>query len=309
MQRILIDTDPGVDDALALLMALAHPGVRVEAITLAAGNVGITSTARNALKLLELAGADVPVHAGAGRALVHVEADAAFVHGRDGFGDTGYRAPLTLLADEPAASAMIRLSHAYSGAIQFVTLGPLTNLALALSLDPSLPQRVPRLVIMGGAATGRGNHTHLPAEFNVNFDPEAAAIVCQRWPQFELVDWETTLAHGLDYASIERWLAAPSHTARFYRAISRKTRAFMRRVGLERWYGADALAMAVALEPDGALEWAARPLAIATEPGVARGATLVDWDRRMGWRENARILRRYDGERFARLVRMALRAP
>ena len=143
---LLIDTDPGVDDALALLMAFNDPRHEVVGLTIAAGNVGLRHTVANALKLCEVAGVDVPVYAGCPVPLVHPAEDAAYVHGQDGFGDTGYAPAARQAADEHAALAIIRLSKQYAGRLLLVSLGPLTNLALALRLDPALPARIGRLV-------------------------------------------------------------------------------------------------------------------------------------------------------------------
>src|SRR5688500_8010460 len=175
---LLIDTDPGVDDALAILMAFNDPRHEVVGLTIAAGNVGLAHTVRNALKLCEVAGDSAPVFAGAGSPLLHPARDAGYVHGNDGFGDIGYRAPVRTAEREHAALAILRLSHAHAGRLLLVALGPLTNLALALKLDPTLPQRIARCVVMGGAVTAHGNMTPA-AEFNVYFDPEAAHIVFQ----------------------------------------------------------------------------------------------------------------------------------
>ncbi len=305
--RLLIDTDPGVDDALALLMAHAHPSTRIEALTIAAGNVGLAHTVSNALKLCEVVGMEVPVFAGAPLPLVATPEDAAFVHGKDGFGDTGYAPAKQSAQAEHASLAMLRLARQYPGELTFVMLGPLTNLALALSLDPDLPTRVKRLVIMGGAVTGRGN-VKIPVEFNTGFDPEAARIVFERWPCFELVDWEATLRHGLAHASCDEWFAANTPAAGFYDAISRNTRAWaMQRRG-EDWHSADALAMAQVLEPQHAIETACRPVAVELSGEYTRGMTVVDWAQRSGKPANATILLRYEQQRFEALVRAAVGA-
>ena len=306
VQRLLIDSDPGGDDALAILMAHAQPGVEVLALTTSAGNVGLAHTTANALKRLEVMGAATPVHAGCPVPLVRGAEDAAFVHGLDGFGDTGY-SPATRRAEpESAVEAMLRLSRRHPGEIDFVMLGPLTNLALALRVDPQLPSRIRRLVIMGGAVTGRGNTGRLPAEFNIGFDPEAAHIVCSGFARFELGDWEATLRHGVEHERIDGWLAGSGKVAAFYAAISRKTREFMRRVGRERWVGADALAMAVALEPGQVEAWHERPLAVELDGALTRGATVVDWELRGGGAVNARIAHRFPQARFEALLAAAL---
>ncbi|MEO6263504.1 MAG: nucleoside hydrolase [Luteimonas sp.] len=304
---LLVDTDPGVDDALALLMAFDDPRHDVVGLTIAAGNVGLDHTVRNALKLCEVAGVEVPVFAGAPEPLLHPARDAANVHGRDGFGDIGYTPAARAAESEHAASAILRLSHRYAGQLLLVALGPLTNLALALKLDQTLPQRVGRCVVMGGAVTGHGNLT-AAAEFNIAFDPEAAHLVFSAFPKIELVDWEAVLAHGFAHAGFEHWLQADSPRARFYGAISRQTRAWAADRRGERWHAADALAMALALQPDAALEVLERPLAVELEGRHTRGATVVDWLRHDGRPDNVAILVRYDQGRFEAMIRGALAA-
>ncbi len=302
----LIDTDPGVDDALALLMALGHADVDVVALTVGAGNVGLEHTAANALRLLEWVGQDVPVHPGSERPLVRSAADAAFVHGRDGFGDTGLSRSLEGLAAGHAAAAICDFANLYRHDLELVALGPLTNIALALHLDPQLPQKLKRLVVMGGAVTGRGNTACLAAEFNIGFDPEAAHVVFEAFPQIELVDWEATLRHGLDAAEFDAWLAEGGAIADQYRSISAATRRFIQERRGDRWHAADALAMAVALEPDGIVASADRAVRICLDGELARGATLVDWDARGDRPPQCRILIEYDQDRWRGLLRSAL---
>ncbi len=304
---LLIDTDPGVDDALALLMAFNDPRHRVVGLTIAAGNVGLSHTVRNALKLCEVAGVDIPVYAGCPGPLLHPAPDAGYVHGQDGFGDVGFDAPARQAEAEHAAQAIIRLSHEHAGQLLLVALGPLTNIALALKLDPTLPQRVARFVVMGGAVTAHGNITPA-AEFNVYFDPEAAHIVFEAFLRVELADWEATIAHGLLHDRVVEWLAADSDRARFYERISKKTREWSADRRGEHWFAADALGMAFALEPDGVVEEADRPLEVALGHGPARGMTVVDWRRESGRPDRFRILLRYDQDRFEGLIRAALAA-
>lgn len=306
--RLLIDTDPGVDDALAILMALAHPRAQVVALTVVAGNVGIGNTTANALKLLEVAGrTDVPVHPGCAQPLVHAGADAAFVHGRDGFGDTGYVPAAREPSPEPAAAALVRLARAHPGELTLVALGPLTNVAVACQLDAGFPQRVGRLVVMGGATTGRGNTDTIPAEFNIGFDPEAAHVVFSRFVSFDLVDWEAVLRHGFGHEAFAQWLEVDSARARFYAAISRRTRDWARSSrGEGAWHSADALAMAVALEPAGVRDAHERWVGVETGGGLSRGATVVDWDGRSGRTPNARIVSHYDPAGYEGLIRAAL---
>ncbi len=305
---LLIDTDPGVDDALALLMAFNDSDHQLVGLTIAAGNVGLEHTVRNALKLCEVAGReDVPVYAGCADPLLHPAADAAFVHGRDGFGDIGYPPASRTAETEHAALAILRLSHEHAGELLLVALGPLTNIALALKLDPTLPQRIKRFVVMGGAVSAHGNIT-AAAEFNIAFDPEAAHIVFQGFPHIDLADWEAVIAHGFLHAEAEQWLRADSPRARFYERISLQTRNWSVDRRGDHWHSADALAMAYALQPEGAQELLERPVAVEMAGTLTRGATVVDWNRQGGRPDNATLLMRYDQTRFEGLIRAALAA-
>ncbi len=305
---LLIDTDPGVDDALALLMAFNDHNHALVGLTIAAGNVGLEYTVRNALKLCEIAGrADVPVFAGCADPLLHPAVDAAHVHGRDGFGDVGLVPAMRKAESEHAALAILRLSHAHAGQLLLVALGPLTNIALALKLDPTLPQRIKRFVVMGGAVSAHGNIT-AAAEFNIAFDPEAAHIVFQAFPHLDLADWEAVVAHGFLHTKAEAWLQADSPRARFYDQISLQTRNWSADRRGDHWHSADALAMAYALEPAGALELLDRPVAVELAGTLTRGATVVDWNRQEGKPDNARLLMRYDQGRFEALIQAALAA-
>jgi len=302
--RLLIDTDPGVDDALAILMAHAHADVA--GLTIAAGNVGLAHTTRNALKLVETIGAGTPVFPGCAAPLVFSAEDAGFVHGADGFGDIGYLPAMRLANDEHAASAIVRLARECPGELTLVALAPLTNLALALRLDPMLPSRIGRLVIMGGAVTGRGNTERAPAEFNIGFDPEAAHVVFSAWPQFDLVDWEACLRHTLDFARFDAMLARGDARARFYAAISRKARAFNRDRGRPGVVAADALAMAVALDAGIVTRAEAHHVSVELTGALTRGATVVDWEDRLKRPANGRIVLEVDHARFEHMAARAL---
>lgn len=302
--KLLIDTDPGVDDALAIM--LAHKHADVVALTIAAGNVGLPHTVSNALKLVDVIGADTPVFAGCARPLVLPAADAAFVHGNDGFGDTGYVPSVRAAEDENAAQAILRLSHEHAGELVVASIAPMTNIALALKLDPTLPQRVARLVVMGGAVTGRGNTHLVPAEFNIGFDPEAAHVIFSTWPQFTLVDWELTTRHGIDFHLLDTWLSSGSAAAKFYDSISTKTRAWTIQRGRPRLMVADALALAVTLDPGIVRLSEQRHAAIELHGTLTRGATVVDWDMRLGNPANAEIVLDVEQAHFESLIAGAL---
>ncbi|HEY1350443.1 MAG TPA: nucleoside hydrolase [Ktedonobacteraceae bacterium] len=202
MPRILLDTDPGIDDALALFLALASPEIHLEAVTTVSGNVPVADTTRNALALLELAGrADIPVASGCPCPLVGSSARAAHVHGDNGLGGillpTAARPPLGI----HAVDLIIETILAAPGEITLVPIGPLTNIALALRREPRLAQLVREVVVMGGALRVPGNITPA-AEFNIYVDPQAAHIVLHAgWP-IRLVTLDTTTRTLLKRAQV-----------------------------------------------------------------------------------------------------------
>jgi purine nucleosidase len=278
MRALLIDTDPGVDDGLAVLMCLHESSVQLRALTVLGGNVGLAHTTRNACTLADLAGTTLKVYAGAARPLVGQAPDAAFVHGSDGFGDANLPAPRSKVEATHAALAIIEQANACAGELEILALGPLTNIALALALDPTLPSKVKRLTVMGGAVRAQGNITAF-AEFNIAVDPEAAQSVLTRWPNAELVDWEATMKFAPSIAETERWFASESALAKFMHTISRKTLTFKHSIagalGADaRWAWADPLAAYVALYPERCIFQRAGVEVI--REGAARGATLLN---------------------------------
>lgn len=175
-RRIILDTDPGVDDAMAIFLAFRSPEVKVEAITVVAGNVPLSLTLPNALRLVEIAGrTDIPVAAGASAPLVRRLVTAKYAHGNNGLGGVEFPEPKLKPVSESAVQLITRMIHASPGEITIVAVGPLTNIATALVADPSLAAKIQSIVVMGGSLTG-GNITPA-AEFNFYVDPEAARIV------------------------------------------------------------------------------------------------------------------------------------
>jgi len=173
---VIIDCDPGNDDAIALLLALASPEIEVAAITVVAGNVGLDHTARNARAVAELARHPVPVYAGAVKPLLRPPLDAAHIHGETGLKGAELPAPVRALGPGTAADFLrATLRAAAPRSVTLCALGPLTNLALALAIEPAIAAGIARIVLMGGAI-GLGN-TSPAAEFNMIADPHAAAIV------------------------------------------------------------------------------------------------------------------------------------
>lgn len=198
---VILDTDPGVDDALALLYLRARPELRLLAITTVFGNADVETTTRNALYLRQRLGLDVPIHRGAAAPLHGPRGPSpTHVHGQNGLGDLdlgGFVAPPT----DPSAAheRIVEAVHAHPGAVTLVAIGPLTNLALALQTAPDIAQQVAEVVIMGGAF-GRGNVTPY-AEANIHNDPEAAAqVLSAGWP-LTLIPLDATMSCVLSNAT------------------------------------------------------------------------------------------------------------
>ncbi len=183
-KKIIIDTDPGVDDTIAILTALRSPEVEVIGLTSVFGNAPGEVTAQNALRLVELEGhGNIPVARGSDVPLVFpLEKLGTWVHGEDGMGNTHPPAPQGQPLDQSAAEFIVEMAHAYPGEVTLVPVGPLTNLALALRLDPGIAGLIKEVVVMGGVVAHPGNMTPV-AEANIYHDPHAADIVMAAgWP-------------------------------------------------------------------------------------------------------------------------------
>jgi len=304
---LLIDTDAGVDDALALMLALAHPGAEVAGVTAVGGNVPLARVVPNVFEVLHVMGAEeVPVFPGAREPLLPGErVHATEFHGEDGLGDYPKRRARVRPEREPAALAIARLARERPGELTLVALGPLTNLALALRLEPELPRLLRRLVVMGGAHTARGNTPHWAAEFNFYYDPEAAQMAVQAFEELTLVTWETTLAHPINWEEHDRLAALDTPRARFYAAITRTTRGFLEKRGLPGLLIPDPLAMAAALDP-GAVTAEARHRGWVETCGVhTRGQLVLDHGRSPET-PNVRVVTGMDRARVFERFRQAL---
>jgi inosine-uridine nucleoside N-ribohydrolase len=175
-RRVILDVDPGIDDAMALLLAMQSPELKIEAVTVVSGNVAVDVGAENALKLVELAGrTDIPVAKGAKRPLLRELTTATSVHGDNGLGGVELPAPRKQLDPRHAVDLIIEIVNANPGEITLVPVGPLTNIALALIKEPEIRAKIPEIILMGGSVVG-GNVTPA-AEFNIHSDAEAAKVV------------------------------------------------------------------------------------------------------------------------------------
>ena len=307
MRRLLIDTDTASDDAVALVMALRHPDVRVEAITVVAGNVPLDQGVQNALYTVERCEASVPVHAGRAGPLLRPLQTAQFCHGEDGLGDIGLSLEGRTPADGHACDVLLDVTRRTDGEITLVTLGPLTNVATALLRDPSFASRVQRCVIMGGIGFGCGNIVPA-AEYNIWVDPEAAKIVFESGLPIEIVGWDVSHRQATFNGEQADDLRRVSDLAAFCVDIQVALRRFgidyLKQDGFDL---PDPIAMAVALDPSVATVVKRLRVDIETSSELTRGATVADHLRVTGREPNADVVLEASRERFLDLLYAAVR--
>ncbi|MFM9084968.1 MAG: nucleoside hydrolase, partial [Acidimicrobiia bacterium] len=302
-----IDTDTASDDAVALIIALRHPGVRVHGLSIVAGNVPLESGVQNALHVLATLGTRVPVHAGADRPLARPYASAQMVHGADGMGDIG----LDLAGRQPTSRDAVRaiVAHfaAHPGTCDLVTLGPLTNVAVALRAEPRLAGWVRRCVIMGGTGVLPGNVTPL-AEYNVWADPEAAHIVLGAGMRVELVGWDVSWQDAVVDDALAAELRALGPVGRYAVDIQRIVREFCRtETKIDGFDLPDPVAMCAAIDETVVARDVHARVDVHLGHGEARGQTVVDHLGVTGRPANARVILRADRARFVAMLRDALR--
>lgn len=300
-RSIILDCDPGQDDAVAILLALASPDeLDLLAITTVAGNVPLALTAANARRLVELADADVPVYAGASRPLLRSLHTAEDVHGSTGLDGSGLPPPKRPLAPGHAARAIIELVRARpAGSVTLVATGPLTNLALALAEAPDLAGRLKEIVLMGGAI-GLGNVTPA-AEFNIWVDPHAAAIVFAAGVPITMFPLDVT----------HKVLVTAERLARIEAIGSPVARAVFGMLSFYRGRGRTGGAPDGPLHDPCTIAWLLRPqlfsgracaVAIETESQRGLGRTWVDWFGTTGEPSNAMVMRDADADGFFALL-------
>jgi purine nucleosidase len=272
----LIDTDTASDDAVALIMALRSPRIQVVAITTVAGNVDVQQATRNAIYTAELCDSKVPVFVGAERPLKRARVSADWFHGRDGLGDHGYLPPRRAPERQSAPAAIIDTIESHPGLVM-VTLGPLTNVALALQGKPGIAAKVSRCVVMGGAPCCEGNVTPA-AEYNIWCDPEAARMVVRSGLPIELVGWQLCRGEAvLNPSDIQQVLSFGTRVAKFaIECNSRGQEAFLEQTGEHGISLPDPVAMAVALDESIVTSQSEHFVDIETESELTRGMTVVD---------------------------------
>src|SRR4051794_6038870 len=294
---VIIDCDPGHDDAMALLLALASPELELSAVTTVAGNQTLEKVTANAIRILDVDGSTLPVAAGADRPLIHPANTASDVHGETGL--DGPDLPPPSRAPEPVHAVELMAQHLRERPHTLIPVGPLTNIALLLALYPDLKDRIERIVLMGGAI-GIGNVTP-SAEFNLWVDPEAAHRVFTSGVDVTMV--------GLDVTHRAMLSAAKADALREHGkagAVVADLHAFYRRFHLE-VYGHDdtpvhdALAVASVIDPE-LLTFEHLYVEMDVTQGPCRGRTVVDQLRRTGRTPNAHVSTGVDADGFIDLL-------
>jgi len=303
VRKIIIDTDPGQDDAVAILLALASDELEVMGITTVAGNVPLALTQRNARIVCELAGrTDVPVFAGASRPMVRSLVTAEYVHGKSGLNGPELWEPTMPLRKEHAVDYIIKTLRTHrDGAVTLCVLGPLTNIALALIQAPDIDVHIREIVLMGGGFFEGGNTTPA-AEFNIYVDPHAAKVVFGAGIPLVVMPLDLTHKALTTHARVERFAAIDSKVGTF----TAEMLDFFERFDKEK-YGSegaplhDPNVIAYLLRPD-IYSGRAVNIEIETESALTMGMTVVDWWGVSGRKPNAMYMRDVDDAAFFELL-------
>ncbi len=300
MQRILIDTDTASDDAIALILALREPQVKVEAITVVAGNVPLDLAVKNALVSVEMAGTyQPPVYRGMARPLLRDLFTAEFVHGDDGMGNMDLPEPAIAVEPEHAVDALIRIIEANPGQLELVTLGPLTNIAMVCLKAPETIRKLKRITIMGGSGLASGNITPV-AEFNIYVDAEAASIVLKAGVPLFIVGWDvsmgTTFIEEEDIAYLNR---SGSKIARFCVRCSQTLYEFnLQRLNKHGFDLPDPATMVAALYPETIRESFDAFVDVEYRSEKTYGQMMIDYMNILEKQPNATICKTLDGKLF-----------
>ncbi|CAL8322674.1 unnamed protein product [Merluccius merluccius] len=315
-KKLLIDVDCGVDDAQAIMMALAAPNVEVLGITCVHGNTTVENVCRNTLRVLKVCHKlEIPVFKGADKPILGKCIQAEHFHGMDGLGDVpDLNVPgLDMIQEEGGVSAMIRLVNENPGQITLVATAPLTNLALAVKLDPSFPSKLKGVFIMGGNTESRGNTT-VCAEFNFAADPEAAYIVLNEYHcPTTMACWEFTCRSKLSWTFCAAWLGQKTEKAHFMENIfrfsmgksvsERMQKEFVAGTGL---VSCDSYAMAAAIDDGIVLESDCYPVSVELTGRHTRGMMVLDTTDKLNKTHNVQVIKKMDLDKFMEMMMKAL---
>ncbi|MEQ2312117.1 hypothetical protein AMECASPLE_027645 [Ameca splendens] len=318
---VIIDTDCGIDDAQAIMMALAAPNLEVLALTCVFGNAAVENVCQNVLRVLSVCERqEIPVFQGCAGPLIGVNNPFSDHFGGDGLGDViEDKDPQwkEKLHPEHAVNAMIRLASDYEKQVSLVALGPLTNLALAVRQDPRFPQKLRDLFIMGGNIEGKGNVT-LCAEFNFAMDPESAYIVLEEFlcPTY-LATWEYSGRNALTWEFFEELINQDAPAARFMKMVTSKCWAYSKEVMKNKrdvYFGPgfvsyDSYAMAACIDGSIVLESIECPVRVELQGSMTRGMLVLDRTSSLKKSHTVSVMSKCDVAKFGQLLMESLRQP
>ncbi|KAM4711376.1 nucleoside hydrolase-like [Anableps anableps] len=317
MKKLVLDVDTGVDDAQAIMIALATPDVEILGITCCHGNTPLENVLKNTMRVLKVCNRlDIPVYKGFSKPLLASKQHASDYHGKDGLGDVpDLDAPgVNLVEKKRAAQAMIKIAKENHGEVILVATGPLTNLAVAVQLDPSFPKKLKALYIMGGNTESRGNTTSC-GEFNFVADPEAAYIVLDRYtcPTY-IAAWEFSCRSSLPWSFWDEWLSVKTEKAVFIRMISdlsmKKARSddYQKEVIAGRGFNpCDVFALAAAVDDRFITESEEVAVTVELDGKHTRGMMVLDYMEHLKKGHKAIIMKTVDLERLKKMLSDAVK--
>ena len=310
-KTLWIDTDTGSDDAVALVIAFQNPDVEIAGISVVAGNISLEKALQNALYTREICGAEhVPVYAGLAVPLIRGPFHAENVHGEDGMGDIGLPLSGRVPDEGHGIDRMIETILARPGEITLVTLGPLTNIAVALAREPRLAKAVKHCVIMGGIGDGPGNVTPA-AEFNIYADPDAARMVFQSGMPIVMCGWEISCRHAVvEPADTDELKRVGGALGAFCVDIQRFLVEFATKIsGLPGIDLPDPITMAIAIDPSIVTKSSEAYVEVVNGDGPALGQTIVDRKLHAGKPINATVVDSASREGFMKMLTDAVTRP
>ncbi|XP_046381581.2 inosine-uridine preferring nucleoside hydrolase-like isoform X2 [Haliotis rufescens] len=308
-RKVILDVDTGIDDAAAIILAMSHSDVEVLGVTCVSGNIHIDKVLRNTFRVLKVCDRlNVPVFRGADSPILSHNREPVCFHGNDGLGDCDWDEEIdtSLVQSEHAVNALIRLVNKFPGEITFVPLGPLTNIALALKMDPEFGKKVKDVFVMGGNYKGIGNVT-MSGEFNFHSDPEAAFISLHGLRDVTVVPWETCMDADLPWATYDRWMKVETPKSRFvervtsFWVVKRDFRYIRKGIRL-----CDLNAMAACINEAAILEKQKVYATIELCGTVTRGQMAVDWRSHSDETANVTVITKICTESVARMFEEAL---